>query len=122
MLFRRKPADTEAKDSFALNPFASRLPADSVLEGRLDVAEDLVIAGRLVGDVQVGGELTVLAGGYVEGAVEAKVVRIAGHVKGPVIGSERVEVAPGGIVTGDIASAHVVLADGAVLHGQVDVV
>jgi cytoskeletal protein CcmA (bactofilin family) len=121
MLFRRKRVVADPKNVFGVIPGSSIVPAFAELVGQLEGARDLSIAGRLVGDVRAPGELVVTASGVVEGAVEARAVRIAGRVTGPVLGEERVEVAAGGIVEGDISSAHVVLADGAVLHGQVDV-
>jgi cytoskeletal protein CcmA (bactofilin family) len=122
MLFRRQRVPSVPKNAFGVIPGSSLVPAFAELVGDLDGVRDLSIAGRLVGDVRALGELVVTASGVVEGAVEARAVRIAGRVTGPVLGEERVEVAAGGVVEGDISSAHVVLADGAVLRGQVDVI
>lgn len=100
---------------------SSRIPADARLEGALAVAADLLVEGRIVGDVEAGGSVTVAVRAEVEGTVHARTVVVAGSVRGPVVADERIEVRPGGAVSGDLTSPHVVLADGAELHGKVDV-
>lgn len=77
------------------------------------------VDGRIEGRVELAGELVVLAEGEIDGPIEATSVRIAGMVRGAVIGRERVEVASTGRVEGDITSKRVAIAEGAVLAGEV---
>jgi cytoskeletal protein CcmA (bactofilin family) len=116
MIFRRK-ADAAPAEA----PRSSRLPAHAVLEGALAGVVDLAVHGRIVGDVEASGVVTVAAGAEIGGTVHARSVVVAGKVSGPVVADEKVEILPGGSVDGDLTSPHVVIADGADLHGKVDV-
>ncbi len=95
--------------------------ADGRLAGRLSGALDVILEGRLAGEIAIDGELTVMPSGEVEGPVSARSVIVAGRIHGDVRGEERVEIARGGHVEGDVVSARVVLAEGSVLNGRVDV-
>jgi cytoskeletal protein CcmA (bactofilin family) len=116
MIFRRRSENAPAE-----GPPLSRVPCGAELRGTLCAAADLAIDGRVVGDVEVRGEVTIGAAAEVEGTVHARFVRVAGKVTGPVVAEERVEILPGGSVSGDLTSPHVVVSDGADLHGKVDV-
>src|SRR6187402_2624995 len=99
----------------------SRVPAGAELTGSLSGIVDLTVVGRFVGDIEATGVVTVRAGAEVEGTVHARAVVVAGKVTGPVVADERIEIVAGGSVAGDVTSPHVVIADGADLHGTVDV-
>ena len=116
MIFRRR-AGAVAADATP----GSRVPARAVLEGSLAGVADLAVEGRIAGDVDASGMVTIGAGAEIDGAVRARVVVVAGRVIGPVVGHERIEILAGGSVDGDLTSPHVAVADGADLHGKVDV-
>jgi cytoskeletal protein CcmA (bactofilin family) len=120
MIFRRRQAPAGPPE--LVPPFSpSFLPAGARLRGNLTGIDDLAVSGRLAGNVIARGQVTIGAGAEVEGSVAGRVVVVKGSVKGPVRGEERIELLAGGSVEGDLASPHVVVADGAKLHGKVDV-
>jgi cytoskeletal protein CcmA (bactofilin family) len=98
----------------------SVIAAGTELTGRLTVESDLWIAGRLHGEIAIAGDLTIAAGGAVDGAVEGRAVTVAGEVRGPVYGVDRVEVVRGGVVAGDIRAACVVLGEGSEHDGRIE--
>jgi cytoskeletal protein CcmA (bactofilin family) len=100
---------------------SSWIAAGTHLAGRLTAGADLHFAGRLSGEIAVEGELVLAAGAEVEGPLTARAVFVAGGVRGPILGVERVEIQRGGSVTGDITSACVVLGEGAELDGRIDI-
>lgn len=99
----------------------SLIAAGTELRGRLDVAADLQFEGHLTGELRVQGDLTVAAGADIEGSLQARTATIAGAVRGPVSGVERVEICCGGAVVGDVTAPCVVLGEGADLDGQIDI-
>ena len=62
----------------------------------------------------IGKSATILA------TVEAKSIRVEGNVQGDVQASERVELAAGSSVVGDVTAPRVSIADGARFKGSVD--
>jgi cytoskeletal protein CcmA (bactofilin family) len=90
------------------------------IKGDLSGNEDLVIEGKVDGKVELpNNQLTVGANGIVKAEVSAKGVIVIGRVAGNVKGSERVEIQATGIVEGDVAAPRLVVAEGAVVNGSI---
>lgn len=91
-----------------------------VFKGDLTGDEDLEIEGRVEGQVKLPNhQLTIGAHGRVTAQVEAKHVVVIGHVAGNVLASERVEVQASGIVDGDIHAPRLLIQEGAVVNGSI---
>ena len=91
-----------------------------IFKGDLSGDEDLEIEGRVEGKIQLPNhQLTIGAHGRVTAQVEAKHVVVIGHVSGNVTASERVEVQASGIVDGDIQAPRLLIAEGAVVNGSI---
>jgi cytoskeletal protein CcmA (bactofilin family) len=90
------------------------------IKGDLSGNEDLVIEGKVDGRVELpNNQLTVGANGIVKAEVSAKAVVVIGRVAGNVKGSERIEIQATGIVEGDVAAPRLVVAEGAVVNGSI---
>ena len=93
-----------------------------VLKGTLRGLEDVYIAGKLEGTIELqGGDLTVGPGGKVRGDIKARNVTVFGRVTGNVFPAERMEIRKNGSLLGDVKAARIIVEDGAVLQGRVDV-
>ena len=91
------------------------------VRGEVHGNEDLVIEGRVEGDVHVQeGSLTVEAQARIEGDIRGRRITIRGAVRGTVSGSERIELGASASVLGDLSANHVVLLDGASFNGHID--
>lgn len=92
-----------------------------VFKGELSADEDLVIEGRIEGTIaHQQKNLTVGKQGRVKADIHAKEATIEGSVVGDIRGDERVTLAVGSNVTGNISSPRVHLADGAIFNGNID--
>lgn len=90
------------------------------IKGDLTGNEDISIEGKVEGKVDLpAGQLTIGANGMVQGEVQAKSVIVIGRVKGNVNGVERVEIQATGQVDGDVMAPKLVVAEGAVLNGSI---
>ena len=67
-----------------------------VIKGELMAHEDVVIAGRVEGLINVTGHLVVVeAGAHVAGDITATGIVVAGTVEGSLMAEERIQVHPG---------------------------
>lgn len=82
--------------------------------------EDVTIEGRVEGNISVSKTLTIGNHGNVTADMKAAVVRIIGVAKGNIIASEKVEILSRGRYTGNIQSQKLVVAEGAVLNGEIN--
>jgi cytoskeletal protein CcmA (bactofilin family) len=92
-----------------------------VIKGELSAREDVVIAGRVEGTINVEGHLVVVEpGGHVSADVAAKGVVIAGTVTGSVVAEERIELRSTARVEGELSAPRIAIAEGATLSGRVE--
>jgi cytoskeletal protein CcmA (bactofilin family) len=90
------------------------------INGDLNGEEDLVIEGKVEGKVTLpNSQLTIGANGTIKAEVQAKSVVVIGRVSGNVRGTERVEIQATGIVEGDVIAPRLVVAEGAVVNGSI---
>ena len=89
--------------------------------GALTGSGDLAVDGEIDGTIELHGFcLTVGPHARVSAPINARRVRIAGHVVGDVTATEAVEVDASGSVAGNIVAPMVAIADGARFTGSID--
>lgn len=91
------------------------------IKGDLTGNEDLQIEGSVEGRIDLpNNQLTIGAEGKVKAELKAKAVVVVGHVTGDVTATERIEVQATGVVEGDVRAPRLVVQEGAVLNGSVE--
>jgi cytoskeletal protein CcmA (bactofilin family) len=91
------------------------------IKGELTAKEEMTIDGTVDGRIVVEShQLTIGAHGRITAEVRAKSVIVHGKIVGNVTAEEKAEVRPGGVVEGDIHSPRVILIDGALFKGNID--
>lgn len=98
----------------------SLIASDLVIEGRIEGAGHVRIAGRFKGDVHVQGDLTIELGARVNGGVKARKVVIAGELEGNIESAQRVELLASGSLLGDVKAETFTVAAGSRMKGTVD--
>jgi cytoskeletal protein CcmA (bactofilin family) len=125
-MFRRQESRTSSAAAEAAGGGAgerarvTHIAPGSLVRGELSGAAELLIDGRVEGEVRVEATVVVGAEGEVIGPLRGRNVRIGGRVTGRVEAAERVELLPSGVVEGDIAAPRIVIAEGAFFKGQVE--
>jgi cytoskeletal protein CcmA (bactofilin family) len=90
------------------------------IEGEVTSDDEVVIGGVLRGKLATEGPVTVEENGVVEADIGAQSVSIGGIVTGNVTAADRVELLTGGKLVGDVKTARLTIADGAMFKGNVD--
>jgi cytoskeletal protein CcmA (bactofilin family) len=109
----RRPVDRgPAKESL--------IAADITIEGKIEGAGHVRIAGRFKGDVNVQGNVTIEQGAHVTGQVNAATVVVSGEVQGNINATARVELLETGVINGDVKAAVLTVAAGSRMRGQAD--
>ncbi|HET8819405.1 MAG TPA: polymer-forming cytoskeletal protein [Xanthomonadaceae bacterium] len=107
-----RSAERELKESL--------IASELTIEGKIEGAGHVRIAGKFKGDVNVQGNLTIESGARLTGSVRANKVVIAGEVEGNIESAQQVELLAGGALTGDIKAGSLTVASGARMKGQAD--
>jgi len=101
----------------------ARVGSTVVIKGELTAHEEVVIAGRVEGLINVTGHLVVVeAGAHVAGDITATGIVVAGTVEGSLMAEERIHVQTGADLQGDLSAPSVVVADGAFVNGRIETV
>ncbi len=90
------------------------------IKGDLVSDEDLVIEGKMEGTLKAQKRVVVGRGGLVQADVEASEVIIRGKIIGNVKGLNKVTIEPEGELIGNIVAQRVVLAEGSIFKGSID--
>jgi len=91
------------------------------IHGEVTGDEDLLIQGRVEGSVELRQQaITVGQDGRVTAAISGRIIIVEGQVEGDLKAEEQIILKASAKVQGDITSPRVVLEDGAVFSGGVD--
>lgn len=108
----RTPAASSSKESV--------IASDLSIEGKIQGAGHVRIAGKFTGEVQVEGNLTIEQGAKLAGGVHANQVNIAGELDGNIEQASKVELQSSSVVNGDIKAETLTVLAGARIRGHVD--
>ena len=95
----------------------SVIDAASFLDGRLRVGNDLRIEGEARGEIDCAGTLTIAEGALVGAQVRAVNVVIGGTLTGEVTCRHRLELLPTGRLSGTVTTGSIVIQEGAIIEG-----
>ena len=95
-------------------------PAISIV-GDVECDDELVVDGSIRGRVR-SHDVRVIVGpqGRVRGDIRGRRVVVQGHVDGSIWASERIELAATAVVHGSMSSNRIVIAEGAIMNGPID--
>jgi cytoskeletal protein CcmA (bactofilin family) len=94
--------------------------AKTVIKGEITGDEDVLIEGRVEGQVRISRDVRVGASGVVKATIEAASVVVSGEVIGDCSAVSRVEIQASGKLTGNIRAPKIVISEGAMFKGNSD--
>ena len=94
--------------------------ADLAIEGKIEGAGHVRIAGKFKGDIKVQGNLSIDQGAKVSGGVSANKVTLAGELEGNITSAKQVELLPSGAINGDLKAGSLTVAAGSRIRGHVE--
>ncbi len=90
------------------------------IQGNVTGSGDLVVEGRIEGQITLADRLSVEEGGTVVADVDAGEVSVHGEMSGNIVASERVHITASAKVLSDIRAPRVVIEDGARFKGRIE--
>lgn len=106
-----------AKSTY-MNPNKNILSSDVEIKGSLKFSNDLIIDGRIEGEVTSDGSLTVGENALVIGEIRTKSVIVFGKVQGNITVTERCELKSNAVQEGDIIAGTMAIEEGASFSGR----
>lgn len=97
------------------------LSSDVTIIGSLRFANDLLVDGKIDGEITSEGALTVAENAVIKAEIKTKSVVVYGKVHGNITASERIEIKNGAEMVGDVKSAMLSIEPGAIFVGKSEV-
>jgi len=98
----------------------SVLAAGLTIEGKIEGAGNVRVAGSFKGDVHVQGNLTIEQGAKITGSVRAHTVVVGGELEGNIDAATRVELLQTGVLNGDLKAGSLTVAAGSRMRGRAE--
>ena len=100
------------------------LEVDASMTGTLTFKDpvNLQINGRFEGTLDTKGNLSIGQKATIKATIQGESITIAGTVNGQIAATGRVELLPSARVTGKLISPRIIMQDGAVLHGTIEMI
>lgn len=92
--------------------------ANVKLIGTLQDANDVIIHGRIEGEVISNQAISVTETAYVKGPISGEIITIAGKVRGSITATGKLEILPTGKIFGSITSKDLSIKPGAIFVGK----
>jgi len=97
------------------------LSGDIEIEGSITFQKELLIDGKVQGQINSDGVLTIGENADIHGDIKAKSITIFGKVHGNIAAAERCELKSKSVLQGDLKAARLLMEDGATFNGQSEV-
>jgi cytoskeletal protein CcmA (bactofilin family) len=111
-------APTTAAPQRPVGPSRNVLSSDVEIKGTVKFTNDLVVDGRIEGEIQSEGNLTVGENARLKAEIKTGTVVVYGKVHGNIIASDRVELKASAEVVGDIKAKTLSIEPGAIFVGK----
>lgn len=96
----------------------TRVSAHAKIKGNLASAGDVIIEGGFTGQIKTTGHVYIISGAKVTSSIQCETARVDGTVEGELTAVSRLEIGAGGVITGNVDCAVLLIEPGAVLNGQ----
>jgi cytoskeletal protein CcmA (bactofilin family) len=94
--------------------------AKTSVKGEITGDEDVLVEGRVEGQIRITRDLRVGPSGAVKAKVEAQTVVVSGEIVGDCQAVTRVEIQASGKLTGNIKAPKIIISEGAQFRGNSD--
>src|SRR5262245_39278980 len=113
-----RPAATQNRADVSTKE--SLIAAGLTIEGKIEGAGNVRIAGVFKGDVNVQGNLTIESGAHLTGGVKADTVIVGGQLDGNIDAASRVELLQTGVLNGELKAGSLTVAAGSRMRGKAE--
>lgn len=94
------------------------LRQDASFDGKLVFDGNVLVNGKVKGEIISSGDLTVGSTGLVDGVVEIGTIHVFGEVRGNIRAKQKIVINAPAVVKGDIVAPSLVIEEGAVFEGN----
>jgi cytoskeletal protein CcmA (bactofilin family) len=115
----KKKKDEQRRLEDKAGSILSIIAPSTKFKGTLSGSDSLLIAGHVKGEIKCEGLVRVDRGGRIQGVISSPYVIVEGEINGDIMSAEHVELREKARVVGNIHTTKIVMAEGCILQGEV---
>lgn len=112
------PQQSAQPTSPAMSANKNILSSDVEIKGTLKFSNDLIIDGRIEGEVNSEGDLTVGENAHIQGDINTRSVTVFGKIVGNIKVTDRCELKQNAHLEGDVSAGKLAIEEGAIFMGS----
>ena len=119
-IFAKDKLETAAPDAARSDGDTSFFGAKLSIKGKVTGSGNLIVMGRLEGEVNLAGEIVVAAPAVLNGEIRAVTLAVSGNVTGTLTAGEKIHLEKSAVVSGRMNTPRLSVVDGAMFNGEIE--
>jgi len=119
-IFAKDKPEAAVADAARSNGDTAFFGAKLAVKGKISGSGNLIVMGRLEGEVDLAGELVVAPPAVLNGDIRAVTLAVSGSVTGTLSAKEKIHLEKGAVVNGRMTTPRISVVDGAAFNGEIE--
>lgn len=119
-IFAKDKPEAAAADAARSNGDTAFFGAKLAVKGKISGSGNLIVMGRLEGEVDLAGELVVAPPAVLNGDIRAVTLAVSGNVTGTLSAKGKIHLEKSAVVNGRMTTPRISVVDGATFNGEIE--
>jgi len=119
-IFAKDKPETAAPDAARSDSGTSFFGAKLSIKGKVTGSGNLIVMGKLEGEVNLTGEIVVAAPAVLNGEIRAVTLAVSGNVTGTLTAGEKIHLEKSAVVSGRMNTPRLSVVEGATFNGEIE--
>ncbi len=115
---RKKMNDFNSSSPVKANSIDTLIGEATSIEGNIKLKGNIIIYGKISGNIEATGSINVSFGAVAEGQLSADIIQLGGKAIGDIKASGKVILGEKSFLTGDIVAPNLIIKEGAKFEGR----
>ena len=120
-LFAKDKSESAASGAARSDSDTAFFGAKLSIKGKITGSGNLIVMGKLEGEVDLAGELVVAAPAVLNGEIRAVTLAVSGNVTGTLTAGEKIHLEKSAVVSGRMCTPRLSVVDGATFNGEIEI-
>jgi len=119
-IFTKDKPEAAAPDAARSSGDTAFFGAKLSIKGKVTGSGNLIVMGKIEGEVDLAGELVVAPTAVLNGEIRAVTLAVSGNVTGTLTAREKIHLEKSAVVSGRMATPRISMVDGATFNGEIE--
>jgi cytoskeletal protein CcmA (bactofilin family) len=120
-IFDKDKPETAISDAAHSDSDTAFFGAKLSIKGKVTGSGNLIVMGKLEGEVDLAGELVVAAPAVLNGDIRAVTIAVSGNVTGTLTAGGKIHLEKSAVVSGRMNTPRLSVVDGATFNGEIEI-